>query len=78
MSVVSGDIVLHVGKEVVVVDLSLFDGDHTLDRAVLRPKDDPDGEFDFAHPDELQVIGHIQPYGDWTEQPRGSGNWVRT
>jgi hypothetical protein len=76
VSVVSGDIVLYGGVELVVVDVSPFDGDSTLDRAVLRPADDPDGDFvPSVHPDELKVIGHIKPYGNWVEEPPGSGNW---
>ncbi len=75
---IQGDIVLYAGRERVVTDVAPFEGDPSLDRLVLRPRDDPDGPFEFAHPDEAQIVGHLQPgeLPGWVE--RGRNDWVRT
>jgi hypothetical protein len=72
-----GDKVLYNGKEKVVTDVSIFESDDSLSRAVLRPIDDPDGEFTFAHPSECQIIGHLQPgeVPGWREE--GPNQWVK-
>lgn len=68
---ISGDIVLYAGKEWVVTDIDPFESDATLDRVVLRPKDDPDGAFEAAHPDQAKIIGHLQKLEGWTEERPG-------
>jgi hypothetical protein len=74
---IQGDKVLHEGREKVVTDVSTFESDRSLDRAVLRPADDPDGEFSFAHPSACQIIGHLQPgeVPGWREI--GPNEWER-
>jgi hypothetical protein len=77
MQHIQGDIVHYGGDEYVVTDVSPFEGDHTLDRVVLRPRGDPAGEFTFAHPDECQIIDHLKPgeVPGWVE--RGPNDWVQ-
>lgn len=73
---IQGDKVVHEGREKVVTDVAPFDGDDKLDRVVLRPVDDPDGEFTYAHPDQARIVGHLQPgeLPGWVE--RGPNDWV--
>jgi hypothetical protein len=80
MKLIQGDKIVHEGKEKVVTDVHPFEGDDTLDRVTMRPIDDPDGEFTFTHPDDCQIIGHLQPdeLPGWVEHGRNDWQQVTT
>jgi hypothetical protein len=66
-----GDVVAYKSRRWVVVDVSTFEGDASLDRVVLRPEDDPAGELEAIHPDETEYLDHLSNIPGWVETAPG-------
>jgi hypothetical protein len=75
-NLVPGDLVRYDGQERVVVDVSPFPDDPTLDRVVLRPANDQAGELTAAHPDACELIRHLDEIEGWVQVERGV--WRKT